>query len=109
MNHEFGGFDVAVFAAPQGRKRFEAGALLREPFVMRLALGILFEALAPNDFYIEQFEDDEFAATVRAMDEIRHIVGLYRTFDDKYRLVVTCHSESCSIRHILFQESQSWL
>lgn len=59
------------------------------PFVARLALGILFEAIAQNDFNIEQFEDNEFASTIRSMDERGHIVGLYRTFDDKYRFAVT--------------------
>lgn len=92
MNYEFGGFDVAVFAAPPGRKRLKQVLCFRElrsPFAARQALGILFEAFAQNDFDIEQYEDEEFASTIRSMDECGHIVGLYRTFDDKYRFAVT--------------------
>lgn len=92
MNYEQGGYDVAVFAAPPKRKRLKQVLCFRElrsHFAARLALGILFEAFAQNDFNIEQFEDDGFASTIRSMDESGHIVGLYRTFDDKYRFAVT--------------------
>lgn len=92
VNYELGGYDVAVFAVPPGRKRLKQVLCLRElrsPFAARLALGILFEAFAQNDFNIEEFEGKEFASTVRSMDDSGHIVGLYHTFDDKYRFAVT--------------------
>lgn len=92
MNDELGGYDVAVFAVPPGRKRLKQVLYFRElrsPFAARLALGILFEAFVQNDFNIEQFEDEDFAFTIRSMDESGHIVGLYHTFDDKYRFAVT--------------------
>lgn len=92
INYEHGEYDVVVFVVPPGRKRLKQVLCFRElrsPFAARLALGILFESFAQNDFNIEQFEDDELASTIQSMDDSGHIVGQYRTFDDKYRFAVT--------------------
>lgn len=53
-----GSFDVTVFSAPPKKKMLKQVLHfndLRSPFTARLALGILFEAFAHNDFNIEQF------------------------------------------------------
>lgn len=87
-----GGFDVTVFSVPPEKKRLKLVLHfndLRSPFTARLALGILFEAFAHNDFNIEQFESEEFSATIRSSHGSDHIVGLYRTFDNHYRFAVT--------------------
>lgn len=91
-NYIPGGFDVAVFAVPPGKKRLKQVLHfnnLRSPFTARLALGILFEAFAHNDFNIEQFRSDELASTIKSMDGGCLTVGLYRTFDDRYHCAVT--------------------
>lgn len=92
LNDILGGFDVTVFAVPPKRKMLKPVLCfkdLRSPFTARLALGILFEAFTHNDFNIEQFESDEFAARIKSTHGSGHIVGLYRTFDDHFHFAVT--------------------
>lgn len=87
-----GSFDVTVFSAPPKKKILKQVLHfndLRSPFTARLALGILFEAFAHNDFNIEQFESEEFADIIKSTQGSGHIVGLYRTFDDHYHFAVT--------------------
>lgn len=92
LDDKFGGFNVTVFSAPPKKKLLKPVLHfkdLRSPFTARLALGILFQAFAQNDFNIEQFESEEFAATIKSIHGSGHIVGLYRTFDDHYHFAVT--------------------
>jgi len=92
LDDKLGGFDVTVFSAPPKKKMLKQVLQfndLRSPFTARLALGILFEAFAHNDFNIEQFESEKFAATINSRNGSGHIVGLYHTFDNHYHFAVT--------------------
>lgn len=105
-NYTPGGFDVAVFAVPPEKKRLKQVLYfnnLRSPFTARLALGILFQSFAHNDFNIKQFSSEEFATTIKSFDSGCLIAGLYRTFDDRYHCAVTFDvSQNCGTYHTYY-------
>lgn len=104
-----GGYNVEVFAIPEGKKRFKRLLIfteLKTSFSARLALSFLFTMLEHNEFNIENVVDNDFRKAIiesAGCDSI--VVGLYHSLDDKFRYAVT-YDESFGYHSYYFQKTR---
>lgn len=102
-----GGYNVEVFAIPDGKKRYKRLLVfteLKTSFSARMALNFLMTMLEHNEFNIENVADKEFRKVIMDNDGPDCIiVGLYHSLDDKFRYAVT-YDESFGYHSYYFQK-----